>query len=397
MYVKSTNATMRVTMNSTRLLYDNISTLKDIESQMAATVDGESTIFEFKEIVASSNNDKKIKSLIAKEICGFLNSNDGILCVGVKNDKGALKVSNVYTGSLEDLIDKSIANLFEPSPSGILTKTLNNGVNSFVVVYVPYSGIAPHRVMANKNLESDVQKNYYTRMMTNSVPMPEHLVKAMYLSNGRLPSLEAYPTITKLSKSYIEISHSIKPDKYKFIKKDEYYTEMKAVLFDGNFNILRLEDGAVIDIENSFASAIHPSDEDYLINTHTLVRLTDEDDNGSSSNSLFPHVAIPTFKPSDYNMQNDETEIEQGHFDAIYAIYVQTSIACEGMPLKTNHILFYLTDEWHHSIVSPNDEVLFDDFAEIKGVRVLVPKTVDTTRIPEKGIDECLDKIIRNE
>lgn len=382
-------------MNSTRSLYDNIDTLKDIENQMASTADGESTIFEFKEITATSNNDKKIKSLIAKEICGFLNSNDGILCVGIKNYNGTLKVSNAYAGSLEDLIDKSIANLFEPNPSGILTKTVTEGSDTFVMVYVPFSSIAPHRVAANKSLESDVQKNYYTRMMTNSVPMPEHLVKAMYLSNGRLPSLEAYPMITKLSKKYVEIQHFITPDKYKFIKKDEYYTEMQAVLFDGNFNVLHPESGTIIDIENSFASAIHPSDDDYLINTHTLVRAVNEEaTNSRQSDSLLPHLSVPTYTLPKYDMSNDETELEEAAFNAIYAIYVQTSIACEGMPLKTNRTLFYLTAEWHQSLVDLSDDVQFDEYGEFKGVRVLVPKTVDTTKMPLNGIDVCINKIV---
>ena len=314
--------------DSTRSLYDSIATLQDVENQMASTADGESTIFEFKEITATSKDDKKIKSLIAKEICGFLNSNSGILCVGIKNDNGTLKVSNAYTGSLEDLIDKSIANLFEPNPSGILTKTITEGSDTFVMVYIPFSSIAPHRVAANKSLESEVQKNYYTRMMANSVPMPEHLVKAMYLSNGRLPSLEAYPMITKLSKKYVEIQHFITPDRYKFIKKDEYYTEMRAVLFDGSFNILHPESGTIIDIENSFASAIHPSDDDYLINTHTIVRAVDEEAmNSRQSESYFPQLQVPADIPLAYDISNDETELEEAEFNAIFAIYVQTSIA----------------------------------------------------------------------
>lgn len=381
--------------DSTRSLYDSIATLQDVENQMASTADGESTIFEFKEITATSKDDKKIKSLIAKEICGFLNSNSGILCVGIKNDNGTLKVSNAYTGSLEDLIDKSIANLFEPNPSGILTKTITEGSDTFVMVYIPFSSIAPHRVAANKSLESEVQKNYYTRMMTNSVPMPEHLVKAMYLSNGRLPSLEAYPMITKLSKKYVEIQHFITPDRYKFIKKDEYYTEMRAVLFDGSFNILHPESGRVIDIENSFASAIHPSDDDYLINTHTIVRAVDEEAmNSRQSESYFPQLQVPADIPLAYDISNDETELEEAEFNAIFAIYVQTSIACEGMPLKTNRTLFYLTDEWHRSLIDLSDDVWFDEYDEFKGVRVLIPKSVDKTSMPLGGIDACINKIV---
>ncbi len=380
-------------MNSTQLLYDDISTLKDIENQMTSTEDGESTVFEFKEITASSNNEKKIKSLIAKEICGFLNSNNGILCVGIKNDSGTLKVSNAYTGSLEDLIDKSIANLFEPSPSGILTKTITEGADSFVVVYIPLSGVAPHRIATNKNLESEVQRNYYARMLTNSVPMPEHLVKAMYLSRGRLTNLEAYPMITRLSKDYIEIQHSIKPDKYKFIKKDAYYTEMQAVLFDRNFNILHLDSGAIVDIENSFAAAIHPSNDDYPINTHTLVRDAVDDGGEKSSGSLFGQPLVQAPELMEPDIGNSETILEQRGFDAIYAVYIQTSIACEGMPLKTNRTLFYLTDAWHQPLISLSDEVNFNDFNDVKGVQVFVPKTVDTTKIPLEGIDICIGKV----
>lgn len=380
-------------MNPTRLLYDGIHALKDIRSQMANTADGESTIFEFKEIVSAiGSDDKKIKSLIAKEICAFLNSNDGILCVGIKNDGGVLKISNAYSSSLEDLIDKSISSLFEPNPSGILTKTIKSGKDSFVVIYIPFSNVAPHRVAANKSLESDFQKNYYTRMMSNSVPMPEHLIKAMYLSNGRLPSLEAYPVITRLSPSYIEIRHFIKPDKFKFIKKDEYYTEMKAMLFDGNFNVMRTEDGDFLNIENSFSSALHPSNEDYLINTHTIYRIQDEylpEDNNDIF-SLVPRIEIPTFE---YDMDNSQTKLREEPFNAIYGIYIQTSIACEGMPLKTDHTLFYLTEAWHHKIVLKDDEVEFRNFGNFKGIQVYIPNDVDRTKMPLNGIDECINKI----
>jgi len=380
-------------MNPTRLLYDEIATLKDIQDQMASTADGESTIFEFKEITATSSDDKKVKSLIAKEICAFLNSNDGILCVGVKNDGSTLKLSNAYSGSLEDLIDRSIANLFEPSPSGILTKTIKASKDRFVVVYIPFSSLAPHRVAANKNLESVVQKNYYTRMMSNSVPMPEHLVKAMYLSNGRLPSLEAYPAITKLSPSYIEIQHFIKPDKYKFIKKDEYYTEMKATLFDGNFNILHFTEGDVIDIENSFSSALHPSNDDYLINTHTLYRILDQNlrEKDKEQNTFFPAISLPTYEVP--NISNDQTKIREADFNTIYAAYVETSIACEGMPLKTNHTLFYLTEAWHQKNTRLGDSVEFMNWIESKGVHILIPSDVDKMKTLQDGIDTCIDKL----
>lgn len=393
-------------MNPTRLLYDEIKKLADIQTRMASTVDGESTIFEFKEITAASSNDKKVKSLIVKETCAFLNSNDGILCVGIKNDSGTLKISNAYSGSLEDLIDKSIANLFEPNPSGILTKTIVSGKNSFVVVYVPFSNIAPHRVATNKNLESDVQKNYYTRMMTNSVPMPEHLVKSMYLSSGRLPSLEAYPILTGLSATYIEIKHFIKPDKYKFIKKDEYYTEMRAVLFDGNFNIMSTEDGVVVDIENSFSSALYPSDDDYEINAHTIVRIQDEEPAKASAptkgmGGLFaamPRIELPTYElPKAMDMTNDETELDSTTFDAIYAVFVQTSIACEGMPLKTDHTLFYLTEAWHQKNTRLGDAVEFVSWGESKGVNILIPSDVDQMKIPLNGIDECINKIAKED
>lgn len=388
-------------MNPVKSLYESIASLADIQAHLSATDDGESTVLEFK---AAVSDKKKMQSLIAKETCAFLNSNDGLICVGVENDKGTLKINNAFSGSLEDLIDKNIANLFEPNPAGILTKTIKDGKDSFVVVYVPFSSIAPHRVAANKSLESDVQKNYYTRMMSNSVPMPEHLVKAMYLSNGRLPSLEAYPTITALSSTDMEIKHFIKPDKYKFIKKDEYYTEMKAVLFDGNFNILSTEDGVIVDIENSFSSALHPSDEDYEINTHTIVRMQDEEPEEETPTAgmggLFaaiPRIQIPTYTIPRINTNNDKTELGGSIFDAIYAIFVQTSIACEGMPLKTNYTLFYLTEAWHQKNARLGDSVEFVSWGESKGVQILIPSDVDRMKMPLNGIDECIDKIVKED
>jgi len=215
----------------------------------------------------------------------------------------------------------------------------------------------------------------------------------MYLSNGRLPSLEAYPVITRLSPSYIEVQHFIKPDKFKFIKKDEYYTEMKAVLFDGNFNVMRTEDSDFINIENSFSSALHPSNKDYLINTHTIYRIQDENlpEDKSDIFSLVPRIEIPTFE---YDMDNSQTKLREKPFNAIYGIYIQTSIACEGMPLKTDHALFYLTKAWHQKSTTLDDSVEFVGWGEQKGVRILMPSDVNRMKVPLNGIDTCIDKIV---
>ena len=64
------------------------------------------------------------------------------------------------------------------------------------------------------------------------------------------------------------------------------------------------------------------------------------------------------------------------------------------MPLKTNRTLFYLTDEWHRSLIDLSDDVWFDEYDEFKGVRVLIPKSVDKTSMPLGGIDACINKIV---
>ncbi len=66
--------------------FTNIENLDDLQPLVSETEDGESTTIEFKsitkEIKKSKSNLGESKALLAKEICAFLNSNDGILVWG---------------------------------------------------------------------------------------------------------------------------------------------------------------------------------------------------------------------------------------------------------------------------------------------------------------------------
>ena len=78
--------------------------------------DGETPWFEFKAIKkekGTQGNDNFIKhqkTLLAKEICTFLNTSDGIIAWGIE----CVKDGNIY-----DLLDRCIHTILEPSPSGI--------------------------------------------------------------------------------------------------------------------------------------------------------------------------------------------------------------------------------------------------------------------------------------
>ena len=57
---------------------------------------------------------------MAKEICAFLNTSDGIIAWGIEYVKdGNIKIVNEYDGNIYDLLDRCIHTILEPSPSGI--------------------------------------------------------------------------------------------------------------------------------------------------------------------------------------------------------------------------------------------------------------------------------------
>jgi len=65
-------------------IFNSITDVAYLQQIVSDSSDGENSMLEFKSIVDDPVSDQskgKMKSMIAKEICAFLNSNDGILCL----------------------------------------------------------------------------------------------------------------------------------------------------------------------------------------------------------------------------------------------------------------------------------------------------------------------------
>lgn len=139
-------------MTTLRNEFDKINRLEDLQAFVTNTEDGESAILEFKSLQSDSFNNKnvgKTKAVLAKEICAFLNTNDGMILWGSDIDESTHKliVKNGSRENLTNFFDTIKLTLTEPAPAGILFKSIpGKGENSALLIFVPKSEFAPHRV-----------------------------------------------------------------------------------------------------------------------------------------------------------------------------------------------------------------------------------------------------------
>ena len=90
---------------------------------------------------------KHQKSLLAKEICAFLNTSDGIIAWGIEySETNGIKISNDYNGNLYELLDLCIQTIVEPTPSGIDFKIIEEDNKNALIIFIPKSNTMPHRV-----------------------------------------------------------------------------------------------------------------------------------------------------------------------------------------------------------------------------------------------------------
>lgn len=88
---------------------DSLNSLEDIIKLAGETEDGETNRIEFKSICEPLDTPQSIgkaKSVIAKEICAFLNSGGGILCWGIEKEEKTKKIAikNDSSVNLEDFL-----------------------------------------------------------------------------------------------------------------------------------------------------------------------------------------------------------------------------------------------------------------------------------------------------
>lgn len=329
-------------MDEIQKIYHDISTVDDINKYSSDTDDGESGIIEFKSVTKTLNSKNAIannKALMAKEMCAFANSEGGILVVGVEVKDGKV-VPACEEPNLENFLEKQkISRYLEPSLKGLNFKSLGvaDGGNKPVIIMIPKSDFLPHRVMSNySNIDQNEAKGiageYFVREGSDSHKIPEQLVRAMYLSAGRLPRFEIKPDVElfygkdKYEHSRIEIKSVVNSDPTKFIK--DYYYDMKATLFDDKLEEIPIKNSNKVYSNSS--SPIYPSNEEYVIDSGYRIE-----------------TGIPSRFENDTIYNSTKRNISYEEFLGIRLVVVNVRYACEGMSLVDRDFYFIVKNTTH--------------------------------------------------
>lgn len=152
----------------------------------------ESDIFELKSFVEKGQNNYKEKEKgVLKTICGFLNSNGGLLIWG--SPAGHVpegRTEKIFTGELspvdrnfeKDAFIGKVTNRITPTPTGIRFKKTKVADNQFVyLIEVPESKTKPHQF----------DNRYYMRLDGQTKVAPHHYVEALF-KQIRYPELGGY-------------------------------------------------------------------------------------------------------------------------------------------------------------------------------------------------------------
>lgn len=326
-------------------IYNRVTTLSDIESILSDTDDGESHNVEFKQVRFDLNSAKKsdigdFKLDIAKEMSAFANTDAGIIILGY--DGKERKAVN-STADLQNWIDRNIADMLEPKLSGIMVKTIGDD-ERVVVLHIPKGKSIPYRVASVGSSASNKSyiREYYQRIGTNSIPIPEAIVRTMYRSSDSVLDIEIFPKIieakdhiheSKEGRGFIRIGLFVKPDSTRLIEK--YYLSSEAFLLDGNFN--RMNKEPITISEGSLKDSVIPPTSELFKLSSIDVRCALAD-----KTSSWPSVAAVNTDNLDFN---GTQTISSGVFQRIFALHVRTEYACDGMPMKVDNRLIVIGEK----------------------------------------------------
>ena len=326
-------------------IFNKIEKIEDIKKYISDIEDGETSYLEFKGVhdnLLDKKGSARFWLIIAKEICAFANTDGGILIVGVdkQEDGGGLKLENACE-NIESWADNNLTDLLEPRLHGFLVKPIEaDSENKPIVIYIPQSKIAPHRVRNNypKGLKGekenpiDIPAEYFVRRGTKSEKLEENLVRAMYLSAGRLPRFEIKPDVElfygkdKYEHSRIEIKSVVNPDPTKFIK--DYYYDMRVTLLDNKFEEIPIENSDRVYFNSS--SPIYPSSEEYVIDSGYHIK-----------------TGILVRFENDTLYNGGKGNISYDEFLRIRLVVVNIRYACEGMSLVDRNFYFIVKNTTH--------------------------------------------------
>ncbi|MBN3032787.1 MAG: ATP-binding protein [Candidatus Saganbacteria bacterium] len=152
-------------------MYESINNFEDLENLIKAEI-RESEVVEYKGAKAKfSESDKKE---ISKDVSAFANSSGGIIIYGIETDnddktkpKHITGISNANIESFDRIVNASVS-----KPIKGIDKKIIERDHKCMIVYIPQSEDAPH--------QNSVDKKYYRRAGTESVPMEHYLIDLFY-------------------------------------------------------------------------------------------------------------------------------------------------------------------------------------------------------------------------
>ena len=320
-------------------IFDKITDLSSLEKYVPDSKDKELSWLELKAITRAENESEKSmmkhqKSLLAKEICAFLNTSDGIIAWGVESTQNGLEVKNDYSGNLYELFDTFVQEIVHPCPSGIDAKMLCDKNKDFLLIFVPKSNLKPHRVWGGA--EGEYRRNYYARSGTKSVALDEGLVRALYLSDDRMPQASIYAKPKIESSSRITFEVYANPDNTIFI--DKYYDEESFCLLDGNGALIEMgENDSIWSSLERFSSAIiscpiYPSNKPIKL-FEKSISIHEVRASGTFQDGLLGELD---------DVLDEDIKLDRNDFWGIKFIFTRSRFACDKVPLVTDTRLFII-------------------------------------------------------
>ena len=135
-------------------------------------------------------NQTEREKKILQSVCGFLNSDGGIIIWGApKGKKVPDKKEKVFQGELDmveypyekDAFINKVTDSLTPTPRAILFHRIDKAKKHIYILEIPKSEYSPHQF----------QHRYYMRIDGQTRPAPHHYVEAL-MRKVRFPNLEGY-------------------------------------------------------------------------------------------------------------------------------------------------------------------------------------------------------------
>lgn len=332
-------------MEALRDRFNSIKSLGDLQPYLIDTEDGESPTLEFKSLQGYSfdkNNVGDTMANLAKEICAFLNTGGGLILWGGSYNKTTSQatISNASTENLSDFLDKRLSIMVEPAPKGVDYDWIkDNDDNRALLIFVPRSDFAPHRVGSwtikeGEKAKEKITGRYFQRVGTSSQMMSENLIRAMYLSSGHIPTISIH-TELEIPTSHSDVIYLktiVNPDSYKFIS--QYHnsnqiaimTSMSKVKLNGFDELNRFNAWHEIHCPDPSVSrkSIYPKDTEYTLLTSSILPNGDTDFD------------------RDQEIIDGNVHLTPQLFSRIFAIATKSTFACDAVPLAIKNRLYIL-------------------------------------------------------